>query len=406
MARIEILTIGDELVEGRLLDTNARELSELLVAAGFAVAVHTTVGDDRQEIVRALAEATSLSDAVLVSGGLGPTSDDLTAACAAEAFGRPIVRYPEAMEHIRTFFASRDRVMSPTNEKQADLPEGATLLPNPIGTALGFSIRREGCRLYFMPGVPRELLRMFHDTVLPDLERHLEPQPVEVATLKTFGKGESDVAQMLEDLGADLPPDLRLTVQYRATFPENHVRLLLSGKDAAARLEQLVAETRQRLGTCVFAVGGARLDTSFAEVVVEGLRRAGLSFAAVEAASRGELSRLATAVAGAEDVFRGAEVRLLEPLQETAEAQARELAAAARARHGADLGVATLGSALGSALGSSQVLAGSLWVAVATGSETSCRSYCFPVGGDRFSLLAAYIALGQLARLAATSTGS
>jgi nicotinamide-nucleotide amidase len=200
MDRIEIITIGDELIEGRLVDTNACELSDKLTDLGLRAREHRSVGDDMDDMVEALRTAAARSQAVLVSGGLGPTSDDLTALAAARAFGLKIERSPEALEHTRRFFTERGREMAATNEKQADLPKGCTILPNPEGTAVGFRLDAGPCRLYFMPGVPRELRRMADESVLPDLRRRLTARPPCVASLKLFGLGESEVAQRLEGI--------------------------------------------------------------------------------------------------------------------------------------------------------------------------------------------------------------
>jgi len=411
-SRIEILTIGDELLDGRLVDTNAAELSEQLVAAGFPVVRHVSVGDDLEQVAEALRDAAERSDAVLVSGGLGPTGDDLTAAAAALAFGLPLTRCEEALDHVRRFFADRGRRMTANNEKQADLPAGSTLLPNPEGTAVGFRLRSGDCRLYFMPGVPRELARMFDDSVLPDLGTYLTPSPPAVATLKVFGKGESEVAQMLEGLEDELPPGARLIVQYRATFPEIHIRLLVRCESAAAAADiaaRLAEQARQRLGRYVFAWGGNRLATTFADHVVDRLRRAGSSLAAAEGCTGGELAALVCSAAGAEDVFRGSVVVADRVAQGTlfgfddasAEGQgalsagvAEALARAVRERLAADLGVA----AVGSPTGGEGFAPGALSVAVADHRGSTSRELLFPVDAERFRRLAAYAALAAAVR--------
>jgi nicotinamide-nucleotide amidase len=403
VSRIEILTIGDELVEGRLVDTNAAELSERLTARGLGVVRHQSVGDDLQRIADALREAAGRSDAVLVSGGLGPTGDDLTAAAAAAAFGLPLRRIPEALDHVRRFFAERGRAMTDNNAKQADLPDGCTLLPNPEGTAVGFRLVDGGCRLYFMPGVPRELHRIFIDSVLPDLESFLQASPAAIATIKVFGKGESEVAQRLDGVDADLPDGVRLVIQYRATFPEIHVRFVASGHGAEAVVEQLSERARQRLGHSAFAWGGAVVATTFADHVASSLRAAGHTLAAAEGCSGGELAALLSAAADSEEVFHGtvvasgrsAQRRMLgvedEPAggPDTLPTSAEALARAARERFGADLGVATVGSVDGR----DGQPPGTLVVAVATDREASSRSLLFPVDAERYRRLAAYVAL-------------
>jgi nicotinamide-nucleotide amidase len=340
---------------------------------------------------------------VLVSGGLGPTSDDLTSVAAAAAFGLAVERSPEALEHTRSFFADRDRPMAPSNEKQADLPAGSAILPNPEGTAVGFRLDAGHCRLYFMPGVPRELRRMAAESVLPDLAARLPSAPPSISTLKIFGRGESDVAQLLEGIEAGVPAGLRLTVQYRATFPEIHVRLVLAGGDRRAGAEALRALTedaRRRLGRQVFAVGGGRLDVDFPGHVAAVLAGRGLTLAAAEVASSGRLAQLlGLADDGTRCLAGGLVAARDEDLAEQMDAastDAEVLADAIRRRFSASLGVAVLGDTSGD--GGRRP--GALIVAAADGVGSSRRELHFPLDADRFQLLAAYAGLGLALRLA------
>jgi len=411
--RIEILTIGDELIEGRLVDTNAAALSERLDGEGYRVVRHTSVGDDLPEVVTALRQMAPRCDVVLVSGGLGPTGDDLTAACAAEAFGVPLVRSPEALRHVRDFFAARGRPMSPNNEKQADLPAGAAILPNPSGTAVGFAVDADGCRLYFMPGVPREIVDIFETTVLPELRVRLRPALPDVAVLKIFGAGESDVARRLEGLGADLPEGSELVVQYRATFPEIHVRLVLRGiadDRGNELLAGIAADARQRLGRHVYAWGPGRVDTTFAESVVEDLQRHGTTLAAAEGCTAGAVAQLLDPVAGVGEVYLGGVLAPtlpsvsggldippadLERAGLLSDEAAVLMAEAVRRRFSAGVGVATVGTASAA----DGVPAGTAIIAVAAGGgPTVVRRYRFPLEPARFEVLVAYVALGRARR--------
>lgn len=381
MARIEVLTIGDELVEGRLVDTNAGWISERLADAGLAVARHVSVGDDRDEIVDALREAAARSDAVLVSGGLGPTTDDLTARCAAAAAGVAVARHPEALAHVERFFADRGRSMSPNNAQQADLPAGCELLPNPHGTAVGFSVGIGSCRLWFMPGVPRELQAMVDADVLPQLRTRIAANPPLAATLKVFGRGESDVGQLLEGLDAELAPPASLQVQYRATFPEIHLRLVLRGGDEAL-LARLVDDARHRLGRHVFAVGGDRCETGYAEAVCARLDRAGVRLAAAEALTAGRIALLL-----AESDLAGRVLLRSEAVPFGVE-DATSRAEAARRLDGATHGLAVAGDAA----------AGTVRVAVAGPATSPVRDLAFPIDAARLRTLAAYAALALLVR--------
>lgn len=407
MVRIEILTIGDELVEGRLVDSNSALMAERLGEAGLSVSRTTSVGDDLTAIVGALREAASRADALLVSGGLGPTTDDLTAAAAAQAFGSPIERRAEALEHTRCFFASRGRPMPVSNEKQADLPAGAVILPNPWGTAVGFRLHADACRVYFMPGVPRELAGILGESVIPHLSSFLSSEPLHLATLKVFGLGESEVGERLSGLEAGLAAPASLRVQYRATFPEIHVRLGLKGIDGAAAreaLDRLTAEAARRLGHHLFAAGGARLDTTFAEVVVASLIRRGATFAVVETCTDGLVSELALGAPAGTTVHRagvvaGDPLRALEALGRSAGpepatwgALAVDLATAVRDLFGTTLGLATAGSPEPTALGR----AGEVGLAVAGPEGTDLRELYYPIDRERFRILTAHAALSRL----------
>jgi len=402
MPRIEILTIGDELIEGRLVDTNAGELSAKLADLGFRATEHRSVGDDMDGMVEALRTAAGRADAVLVSGGLGPTGDDLTAAAAAVAFGLKIERSAEALEHTRRFFTERGREMPLTNEKQADLPAGCLILPNPEGTAVGFCLDVDSCRLYFMPGVPRELRRMADDTVLSDMTRRLDASPPMVATLKIFGKGESEVAQRLEGLEKTVPNEMGLVVQYRATFPEIHLRLVVEGGERSAAtsvLAGLVRDVRNRLGRHVFAVGGPRLDIDFPAYAATTLTEAGMTLAAVEVASSGAVARMLGASEQGRQCLRGglvaADFEVLKDQLDLEGLSVEETAKAIRKRFGTSIGIATLGSAEG--VGSDRP--GDLAVAAAGAKGTQTRELYFPIDPDRFQRLAAYTALALAVRM-------
>lgn len=382
MDRIEILTIGDELIEGRLVDTNAGWMSQRLTDAGLQVAGHRSVGDDPGDIEHALRSAATTAAAVLVSGGLGPTTDDLTARCAAAAAGVATVSHPEALAHVEAFFASRGRPMSANNAQQADLPVGCTLLPNPNGTAVGFRLEIEGTPSFFMPGVPRELKSMFDNHVLPELRSRLVADPPLTTELKIFGLGESDVGQRLQDLGAGLVPPAALLIQYRATFPEIHVRLGLRGSDDAG-MAILVDEARSRLGHHVFAVGPAPCRTTLAEVLVAELTTAGATVATAEALTTGRVTALLHDAAGAEDVFVGGEIS---PFPSNV---AAERAAEVRRRFGATFGVATTGGAT----------AHDVVLVVDSGNDTpTIREIRFPIDRKRLRILAAHAALALVRR--------
>ncbi len=394
MARIEILTVGDELVEGRLTDTNAGAMSTRLADAGLAVTRHTSVGDDISEMISVLREITGRADALLISGGLGPTTDDLTTEAVAIAFDHLLVRHPEAVAHMEAFFARRDRPMTPNNLKQADLPEGAALIPNPRGTAVGFHLDAGRCRLYSMPGVPREMEGMLEDTVLPDLLSRLPGDPPRVATLKLFGIGESDAGHRLDGLGGELPSGARLVVQYRATFPEIHIRLVLRGADNDA-LVALAGDARARLGRHVFVVGGAHCDTTLAEVVAARLAEAGATVAVADGFGGGRAAGMLAAarpetVAGA--LVASDADRLIRMLELDGGSPPETVAACAAERLGASYGAAVLASPEGVPR----------IAVVGPGGESLTRDLVFPFDAPRMRTLSAWACLELVRRILGT----
>src|SRR5918997_161164 len=194
----EIVTIGTEMLLGDLVDTNTAWISQQLAGLGVGIYRHTTVGDNTDRIVGALKDADSRADLVVTTGGLGPTSDDLTNACLGKLTGREMVEYPEARRHIDEKFARFGREPTPSNYKQALFPEGTELIPNPLGTAPGALVEWEGTLFATLPGVPAEMKRMFEDTLEP-LIRERSDGSIVSKTLHFAGIGESALAEKVQD---------------------------------------------------------------------------------------------------------------------------------------------------------------------------------------------------------------
>jgi len=404
-----VLTIGDELLRGEIVDSNKSYLSERLLRLDLETSRHVTVGDDPAEIRAQLRAGASSARVILVSGGLGPTRDDITTEVVAESLGRRLVRNPEALENIRQFFESLGREMAENNAKQADFPEGAEVLPNPLGTAPGFMVDVDGCLVFCMPGVPRELYRMMDQEVLPRLEARLaSDQVLQTALLRTFGLGESSLDRDLSDLGRD-DPDVSLG--FRTQFPDNLVRVVARGADLAgaeARLREVVEEIRQRLGALVIAESEERLES----VVGRLLREGGHTIATAESCTGGLIASLLTDVPGSSGyVLEGvvaysnvAKIRQLGVLPADLEAHgavsepvARQMAQGIRSRTGADFGVATTGIA-GPDGGTDQKPVGTLHVALATAAGVEAQCYQLMRDRGRNKLLAAHIALDWVRR--------
>ena len=240
--RIEIISTGDEIVTGLVVDTNAAWLSALLLDQGWQVRRRATVGDNLADLKTVLQESASRADVVLVCGGLGPTADDLTAQAAAEAFGQPLTLFPEWLATIEARYASRGRPMAQSNAKQAWLPQGCEILDNPVGTACGFVVSQMNghgrCQLFFTPGVPFEFKQMVREQILPHLKQLAGAQTdTELRRFYSFGISESALSDMLD--AAPWPAGIELG--YRSAMPLIELKLIGHG---ATRADMEAAEAR------------------------------------------------------------------------------------------------------------------------------------------------------------------
>lgn len=228
--RIEIISTGDEIVTGLVVDTNAAWLSALLLEQGWQVRRRLTVGDNLADLKTVLQESASRAEVVLVSGGLGPTADDLTAQAAAEAFEQPLTLFPDWLATITARYASRGRPMAQSNAKQAWLPQGCEILDNPVGTACGFVVRSGQSQLFFTPGVPFEFKQMVREQILPRLKQLAGAQiDTELRRFYTFGVSESALSDMLD--AEPWPAGIELG--YRSSMPLIELKLIGHGASAA-----------------------------------------------------------------------------------------------------------------------------------------------------------------------------
>lgn len=291
-----VLSIGTELTRGEIVNTNAAWLAARLTALGFEVLASDTVDDDVERIDASLRRLGAGHRVVVCTGGLGPTSDDLTAAAAARAAGVGLVRHEPSIDAMRRRFERVGRAMSPANEKQADVPEGAEVLPNAVGTAPGFVLQVGGASVFFLPGVPFEVERLWADHLEPRLRRLVVRTSYQVR-LKTFGLPESVVGERLA--GLEGPHQPGLTIGYRASEPEIEVKILARGADehaAQALAQQVADEARARLGDAVFGDG----DDTLAAAVVRAMRARSWRVAIAESLTGGLVGHLLTAVPASE----------------------------------------------------------------------------------------------------------
>jgi nicotinamide-nucleotide amidase len=363
---VELLTIGREILDGRVIDTNAVKIAEHLRPLGLVPRFAQRVDDDPGRIDEAFRIAASRADVILVTGGLGPTSDDLTAECFAHFLGETPVLRPDALAQIEAYLARFSRPMLEAQRKQAVLPPSCFLLPNPEGTAPGFGLERDGRGWYFMPGVPREMLRMLREQVVPRLPRC---EGYRTRTWITQFTPESLLQTRLTPVERDAKPEFEVTYQTR--FPENHVGLIgvCATPEAFARFDALAARITATLGEDAYWIADRPEDMRELEAVtVPALAAAGVRVALRERLTGGELAARLSAVSEASRVFAGGEVGV-EPLISAggiAEADLAGLSASARAARarlrGAEPGArAAWGLALDGDLASQRG-----WIALAT----------------------------------------
>jgi nicotinamide-nucleotide amidase len=289
---IAVLTIGDELLNGDLADTNTPAICRALANHALILSESATVGDSEANIVRALRRLALDCDAVIVTGGLGPTEDDLTAKAAAKAFSRSLSLNDQALSQIRARFISMRREMHPANEKQAMLPSRCSIIPNHNGTAPGFKLDHEEADLFFLPGVPQEMLAMLNDFVIPALLGNvLELPQMCRRNITVFGLPEPEVESRL---GHSLLPD-GVDVAFNVDFPVVVVKLRASGELAPKQIDRAELAVRKALGDHVAGIG----DESLAGNTAQYLSSAGLTLALAESCTGGLIAKLLTDQAGA-----------------------------------------------------------------------------------------------------------
>ena len=348
---IEIICTGDEVLTGKIVNTNFSYIAQKLEDVGLSVRWGTTVGDDRETLLAAFLHAGERADAVIVNGGLGPTVDDLSQEVAAQAAGVEHALNQEWLTTMEAFFARRSRVMSPNNRKQAMLPTTAEILDNPIGTACGFAMDIGKARFFFTPGVPRELRRMLEEQIVPRLlARGGVPGAIQLKRFHSYGLGESHVDAMLQGV-EELVPDGSAKLGFRAHYPQIETKVTVRGADTAdieRKLAPVVAEVRKRLGNFILAED----DDTLEGVILKALAERGGSLSLVETFTGGQMAARISPLPGAEKVFRQGLVareigelwdalRLTIPIEITRES-AEAVAQAVRRQSGASHALAVL----------------------------------------------------------------
>ena len=385
-----ILSIGDELVSGLTVNTNASWLSAQLTAIGIGTAAHVTVADALDGLVEAIAAAAGKAEFLLITGGLGPTEDDLTRQALATAMGDTLVEDAGALTDLEAWFASRGRVMAGSNRVQALRPTRASCIANSCGTAPGLVAVVGKTQVFVMPGVPREMREMFARSVLPLLKAVGGGRVTLVSKLNTFGMGESALGEKIADLmtrGAN--PSVGTTVHEGIVS----VRVYATGAAAEARViaEGVKAVVRERLGTLIFGEDDVSIERAVAEILLEKK----VTLATAESCTGGMLAEMLTATSGSSAYFLrgwvtysneakveelGVDAEIIARQGAVSEEVARAMAARARDTANADYALAITGIA-GPTGGSADKPVGLVWIGLAGPGGVQARKFIFP--GDR-----------------------
>ncbi|VFQ46533.1 CinA family nicotinamide mononucleotide deamidase-related protein [Desulfoluna butyratoxydans] len=387
--RAMVITTGEEILKGEVVDSHAAWISEQLCELGVEVVRHLSVGDNLSALKEVFSRVAGRCDVAVVTGGLGPTEDDLTTRAAAESAGVPLVEDPVASASVAAYFEGRKAPVPASNLKQARLPKGAACIPNPVGTAPAFSLELSGTRFWFLPGVPREMRFLMTESVTPAISG-MQPKGSRLVktAITTFGLPESVVGERISGIEAGFPG---VHVGYRASFPVIEVKIwAFAGADAglAQRQEAASAEALKRLDGYVVSEAGL----SMPEAVAASLKGAGKTLAVAESCTGGLIGNLLTDVPGSSDWFflsavtyansakekvLGVSGHTLETWGAVSAETVAEMAEGARRVSGADIGVATSGIA-GPSGGTDEKPVGTVWIGVATEAGTETHRFVSP----------------------------
>ncbi|MEX2593191.1 MAG: competence/damage-inducible protein A [Anditalea sp.] len=372
--KAEIIAIGDELLYGQVIDTNSHWISQELDKIGVKVMNRSTVGDDSGSILAALKNAGQRADIILMTGGLGPTKDDLTKPLLAEFFDCGIELVPEAWEAVRLFFKKRGKEFSDLNRLQAHLPTKCTYIPNKVGTAPGMWFEENGAVWMSMPGVPHEMRKLMTDFVLPELKRRYVLPVIYHKVIKTVGIGESWLSDLLEDWEENLPAHLKLA--YLPSLGEVRLRLTAMGEDHNFLVNEVAEQILKLLPIISPYIYGYDKETLH-EAVGLLLMNKNKTLALAESCTGGYISHLITSIAGSSAYFNGSVIpyhnqfkssdlgvkkSTLETKGAVSEEAVKEMAKNVRKKFKADYGLSTSGIA-GPSGGSEEKPVGTVWVA-------------------------------------------
>lgn len=390
---VHIITIGDELLIGQVIDTNSARMAKILQTIGGQVTGRTTVGDNPDDMLEAFRKATEKADVTLVTGGLGPTKDDLTKKILAKFYGVGFVFHQPTLDFIQRMFQRFGRSMPDGVRDQALLPQNCTVLPNKMGSAPGMWFDEDGKVLVSMPGVPNEMIYLMENEVIPRLQERFPGQPMAHRTLLTVGEGESRISEMLSGFEENLPNNVKLA--YLPNISRVRLRLTATGTESNS-VEKLLDEKFTELQNVLPKALIAATEDILLEVALgKLLKEKGLTLGTAESCTGGYVAHLITSVSGSSAYFMGSaltysnelKMKLLGVKEETliqhgavSEETVREMVAGAVKLLGTDIAVATSGIA-GPTGGTPEKPVGTIWLAV--GNSKRIVTQKLSLGKDR-----------------------
>lgn len=405
--RINLLLTGNELMTGDILDSNSAMIAQLCFDQGIQVALKSTIPDDFQLLISEISRLSRGAEVLIVNGGLGPTSDDLTADALAKVLGRELAIHPEALTHLETWSIKRNYPLTEANKKQAFLPKDIDLVANETGSAVGFKIKHNGCLIICTPGVPHELKTMMVKEILPEL-RAMLPEDIQPKRVRyhIFGYGESNLQQAIHENFPDWPKQIELG--FRASMPLLELKLKVDRKQDHALLDVWKLKIEQLLGAHIVTQD----ERSLAEVIVNLLAERKLKVTCAESCTGGKIASLLTEVSGSSNVFEAGFVTYANHIktsvvgvpEETlkvhgavSEPVVKQMLLGAIEASGADLGVSVSGIA-GPTGGSEDKPVGTVWLAWGSKEKIKTHQFYFPGSRLFFQKIVSALALDLLRR--------
>jgi nicotinamide-nucleotide amidase len=405
--KVQLLLTGNEIMSGDTVDSNSAMIAQRLAEVGLGVYRKVTVGDDVELLQAELSAMIGAADLVIVNGGLGPTIDDLTAQVLAAVAGVALHQHPDAVTHLEQWCARRNAQLNAANLKQAMLPRGAIIIDNPVGSAVGFEMTLEGCRIICTPGVPGELSPMLNAIVADLAARLRHPTGRNILRLQTFGIGESTAQQIISDAVPDWPQEVELG--FRAGAPQMEIKLSIHSAAAVAAQQRCRDHLQQLFGDHVIGEGNITL----AERVLQLLRARGATLATAESCTGGLIASMLTRVPGSSDGFHAGFVTYSNAIKQSvlgvsaqtlaqhgavSEEVVREMALGALDRSGADYAIAVSGIA-GPDGGTADKPVGTVWLAWGNRQVLHTRCLCWPVERTLFQTMIAAGSLDMIRRM-------